>query len=246
LSTNELVQQIVKDERHARRLRAVREAEAGQARHDDVERGRVPIGRAAMGLGVGEHRDDFQKACERVGPAMDQQKRDGVAALAPLMNEMKPDAVDIRAEVGEAVQILFLSPPVEVAPPIGAERCEIRRVRPAIPIGLRPSRGETGSGEALAQILKNGIRHLDAKRLDCHIASAAVHVGHRLKGKRALGGRVAKSSRRIERMPEFLSPICSLEGARRRAPRIDRRKAHLVAAVDTCRASRGHSMSLVC
>ena len=93
-----------------------REGEAGQRRDDDIE---GVLGIAAMRSRVGQRHDDVLEVPERPGPSVVQDNGNGLGSLAAHMNEMDRHAVDLCAELREAVDLRFLRAPVETVLPVG-------------------------------------------------------------------------------------------------------------------------------
>src|SRR5438128_628165 len=110
---------------------SIRVAIARKRGYQDVETvARV----SSMSSGIGQQRYDLQHLRKRTRPAMNKDQRNGIRSFAFLMNEMKPEALDRRAEMAELVQPGFLQPPIKPLAPIHNEFHEITEIR-----ALRPS-----------------------------------------------------------------------------------------------------------
>src|SRR5215216_1652340 len=86
-------------------LGAVGESVAGQGWDDHVE----GVGRISpIAFGVGQQWDDLRELNEGARPAVGKDQRHGAISLAAFVDEVQSKAVDLGAEVGEAVELLLL------------------------------------------------------------------------------------------------------------------------------------------
>jgi hypothetical protein len=132
------------------------EEEPGQRRDDYVEL----VGQQLSG---GQH---FQEA---PWPPVrhDERQRSRLARTQP--HEVNAPAARHRDMVRKLIERGFRGPPVEPAAPVLHQLTQVPRIgtrRPAVTAG--PLGGEPGTVQPAAQILKDVIRHRDAKWLDRH------------------------------------------------------------------------------
>ena len=107
----------------------IREAKAWKTGDDHIE----GVGRIASVTGwIGEQGNELVEAIERVGPAMREQERQGVRPLAPLVNEVNTQAVDLRAKLRELVEFRLLHSPVEVMLPIAYQLLSEYTLKPLL------------------------------------------------------------------------------------------------------------------
>jgi hypothetical protein len=94
-------------------------------------------------------------------------------ALAALVDEVHANAVDVGAEVGEAIDRLFLLAPIKARQPVPDQVSQVRTIRPVIPAlvfdFVRPSRAL----EAVPQIIERLLRHPYLERFDTHQYTSA-------------------------------------------------------------------------
>ena len=67
---------------------------------------------------IGQHGNDLRKADERIGVAVGEDEGEWVVPLAELMDEVNAKAVHGGSEVREAIDGLFLAPPIEAGQPV--------------------------------------------------------------------------------------------------------------------------------
>jgi hypothetical protein len=148
------------------------EAEARQARHDDVERvGLVGIVRDR----VGQHSNHALETDERVGEAVREDEREWVRSAASLVNEMNTHAVDVGTEVRESIQRGFPPSPIEAQPPMLDEPMKKRRAGTGAPlVGVRV-RGPSCSRKTRLKIVECRLRDMDQIRFDAHRAPRFEH-----------------------------------------------------------------------
>src|SRR5262249_20202203 len=115
-----------------------------------------------------QQRKELQEADERIGPAMDQQDGQGGGACSLFVDEMEPRAVQVGAEMPEAVEIGLLLWPVEAVAPVVAQRSEIVRIRAIVPAGIVQAACPSCPAETLLEVVQHGLRHADLKRLNGH------------------------------------------------------------------------------
>src|SRR5262249_61970512 len=97
---------------HAQAWGARREAVPGQRWNHQVERWAVHPVRAR----IGEQWNEAEVLDEAAGPPVGQNERNAPPVSRPLVHEMDLDAVDLRPEVLEPVQLALPCAPVEVRP----------------------------------------------------------------------------------------------------------------------------------
>jgi hypothetical protein len=135
--------------RGARRLsdppRRVGEAVAGQRRDDH----RV----------VGQQRRRLDVAQERVGPAVQEQQREPVAA-GPV-HDVQP----VAAEVRQLVERRLAAAPVEAVGPVGHQLAQEGRVGAAIPADPFDDGRPAGPPQPILHIREHGVGHVDPERL---------------------------------------------------------------------------------
>jgi hypothetical protein len=102
-------------------------------------------------------------------------QRHGVLSLATLVDEVQPEAVDLDAEVGEAVEPFLLLSPVEAALPVPHQLAHVGEVRPVVPARTLYLVWPAGAGEAFVQVIEDLLRNPHLERLDVHVG-ALCHV----------------------------------------------------------------------
>src|SRR5262249_43002869 len=127
--------------RHTRLARPIREAVAGQRRHDEIE----SVGRiGAAGSRIGEQRDDFEKFEDRPGPSVSEKERQRIGSLAAYVEVVDVEAADAGSEIRKGIDSVFPLPPVELRTPVGDEILQVFERKPVVPAGLvdliRPTR----------------------------------------------------------------------------------------------------------
>jgi hypothetical protein len=174
--------EITDAEREAGRGRRVGEAEAGQARHDDVE----GVGGVGTVRGrIGEHRNQPPEADERIGKAVGEDDRKWIRAASALVNEMNTHAGDLGPEVCEPIQLRFLRSPVEAQLPVFDELVEKRRARAVAPLVDVRVHGPARPRQSCLKVIERRLRDMDrirfyahgAPRLDCRIGAGRVPPG---------------------------------------------------------------------
>ena len=138
----------------------------GDGGDDDVE---GVGGVAAVGGGVGEGPGDLIHLEVGAGPAVDEQQRERVGALAGKMGEVKAEAVDLGAEAGQAlVQHAFLNAPVVGAAPVLDQLADVGERRAVVPAYVRELVGKADAVEAAAQVVENAVGDVDGPRGERH------------------------------------------------------------------------------
>jgi hypothetical protein len=102
------------------------EAEAGQARNDQVE---GILGRTTVGFGVGERRDRVPELQNRAGPSVGEQQRAGTGHARLDVQEVDLQAVDGGRELAPAVQQRLGFAPVVLGAPVLHEPLHFRELR---------------------------------------------------------------------------------------------------------------------
>src|SRR5918998_290122 len=123
-----------------------RESVAGQRQDNDAE--------AAALTGVRKQVNDLVELPHRAWPAVEEQDRDGIIALSPLVDEVQIDALQGRAVLLEGVQLRLLRTPVVLVLPVGGELYHVREARPVAPLGARDLVRPARAVQALPQIGK--------------------------------------------------------------------------------------------
>ena len=139
-------------------IRLAAEAEAGDGGDHHIKAGRV---RAAMTRRVGERADQFEEFEHRAGPAMQQQKRHRVGALAAHMEEMQIDAIDRGEKLRLLIEPTLLRAPIEAGAPVIAQGFQIGGVRTIGPAGAGNGGGPAGLFEPALEIGKHVIADRD-------------------------------------------------------------------------------------
>ena len=152
-----------------------REPEAGQRRHDDVERvGRV----AAVGGRVGQRPDHLAPEPERPRPTVREDQRDRRWSVAGLADEVDGHAVDLDAMVVELVDGPLGRAPVKAVDPVVDELAQVARADPielVLVVGVaRP----TSVLQTPLEILERGVGHVDHERFERQLHCSAYHSNH--------------------------------------------------------------------
>ena len=138
-------------------------AEAGNRRHDDVERvGCI----AAVQRRVAQRPDRRQHLPDGAGPAVRHHEREGRTAPRSLMDEMEPLPFDRRHVVVEAVQLALVDAPVVLVAPVGDQLLEIRAVGAVRPRLARRIGRPARQVETVAQVVELLVGDTDLERLD--------------------------------------------------------------------------------
>ena len=106
------------------------------------------------------------------------------------MDEVNVEAVDVRLELVEAVELPLLFAPVVIVPPVRHQLAHVGQVGAVRPVRAFELVREAGVRQPRLQILEHGIRHVDRERHDG--VGAGVHPGAGVAG----GGRVAATAAR--------------------------------------------------
>ena len=150
---------------HAPVLSMVGEPEAGQGWRDHIE----GVGRIAAVAGwVGQQGNDLGHLEEATWPAVGDDQRYGIRALAFLVDEVDIQTVHLGLEVAEGVELGFLGAPVELSPPMLDQFFQVGQVAAVVPSGVGNLIGPAGVGQALLQVLQDTVFHGDGKRSDIH------------------------------------------------------------------------------
>ena len=147
----------------ARLGRSRREAEARQRRNHDVE---GVLGPAAVLRRIGERTDELDLLEDRARPAVRDDQRQRVRVAGADVDEVDVDAVDVRHELREGVQLRLGLAPVVVRAPVADELLELRQLRALRLIGDRFLVGPAGRREAPAEVGEIRLWHVDAERPD--------------------------------------------------------------------------------
>ena len=124
---------------------------AGQRRTDDVERvGRI----AAVGHRVGQRTDDVLELDDRSGPAVGEHQGHGVVDRRADVDEVDPDAVDGRSELGMAVEQGGPCRPVVAVGPVGAQGLDGAERYALGPVVDHFTGRPAGPSEAVAQVVQ--------------------------------------------------------------------------------------------
>jgi hypothetical protein len=84
------------------------------------------------------------------GGALDEQEWQRIRDQSAPVDDVEADAADRDAELVECVELRFLRPPVEAAPPVLDQAGHEVTVRPVPPAGARHLVGPAGAGQTLA------------------------------------------------------------------------------------------------
>ena len=144
-----------------------REAEAGDRRHDDVERRTVHR--------VGQGGRELGELDERRGVPVAQQQRCRVLVAGAHVQPVDRLAVDVGEELRQAVEPLLLGAPVEARAPVLRESSCVGHGGAALPAG-REVGGPAGAGEPVGQVVELRGRDRDLVRSDVH-GSSVLSVG---------------------------------------------------------------------
>lgn len=147
------------------------ETEPGQRRHDESER----VGWVAAVRGwVGQQRQELQVLAERAGPAVGQQQRQWVRTLPGRVHQVHKLAVEVRVQVGQAVQP-GLEPCAVEGPPVRQQlRERVSRHAPLPPLGV--SRRQPVVGEPLSQQVERLVIKQGSDRLDSEVAAHPMSI----------------------------------------------------------------------
>ncbi len=134
------------------------ESEAGQGGYEDVER----VGGVTAERGrVGERVDHLRPVPERPWPAVGEDQRDRVGAVAGLVHEVHRDTGDAHLVVLVGVDGGLGLAPVVVVPPVGDKITEIA-VRDAVgPVPIPLVQRRTGQCETGVQVIEDVVGHVD-------------------------------------------------------------------------------------
>ena len=149
-------------------------AEAGDGGDDDVE---GVGGIAAMGGGVGEGADEVEELEDGAGPAVRQDERVGIGAVAADVPEVDIDAVDLAEELGPGVERGLLGAPVVLVAPVVAKLANVGDVSAVVPAGVGNGVVPAGAVEAIAEVVEDGVGDVDAEGSWRHAVTIGRAVG---------------------------------------------------------------------
>ena len=116
-----------------------RDSKPGDCRRNDVEGGSGGV------RGRSELVHDSSELGRAAGPSVQQQQGASVGSVRFMVEKMQVVAVDRRRELGDRVQAVFLSAPVELIPPVVSEFLAVCHGHPRLPIvGIRRFRPHGG------------------------------------------------------------------------------------------------------
>lgn len=97
---------------------------------------------------------------------MQEDQRHGIAASAPLMNEMDAQTVDLRSEMGELVDGLFLRSPIEFRAPIVDQLAHVRQIGAVVPGGALHFVRPASACKTSLEVIQDCLGNLHRKRID--------------------------------------------------------------------------------
>jgi len=92
------------------------------------------FGLAAMGRRVCQRSNDLQKLDDRSGPSVRQDHRQSILVLRSDVNEVNPEAIDLRSKLREPIQCAFNSTPIVARAPVVSEGLRLGERYPLRPI----------------------------------------------------------------------------------------------------------------
>ena len=103
---------------------------------------------------------------DRAGPAVGHDQRQRVFVLGLDVDEVDVHAVDLGRELGQGIERGLERAPVVVGRPVARQLLDRRQLHALRPIGDELLAGQARRGEALAQVVEVGLRHLDVEGAD--------------------------------------------------------------------------------
>src|SRR3954468_177365 len=185
----------------ARLGRLVAPPVAWQGRHDTVEAGR------------GEQLECAEVLDDRAGPAVREHEGEGVRLRRTGVQEVDPETVDRRAELGDRIQSPLERTPVVAVCPVGAERLQLRERDTLVGLSLRvrPAGGAQPAPKVVQLVV------LDPQREALDRGRHRRHVG--FIGTPRRGQRMGSECRSLRR-PTAHHPRSPSPRARHLAPRL--------------------------
>ena len=147
------------------------EAKAGERRRHDRE---SVGGIAAEASGIGQARYEVHELEHRPGPTVHQQQGHRTRPVTRDVQKVEVIVGPRDPELREGVQPCFLRAPVERAAPVLDKAAKGVDARPVGPRVAGRGIGKAGAAEALAQIRKFGVRHVQGKGLRHRAPPAAI------------------------------------------------------------------------
>ncbi len=121
------------------------------------------LGAAAVLRRICERTDQLDLLEDGARPPVrdDERQRRGVARAD--VDEVDVEAVDIRRELRQGIELCFRLAPVVATAPVLNQLLHLRQLRPLRPIGDRFLVRPPGGAQALAKIIERRARDVDAK-----------------------------------------------------------------------------------
>ena len=104
---------------------------------------------------VAQRLDDLHHLGDRSGPAVKNEKRQGVRMIGTGVDEMDLLAIDVGGGVGPGVESSLGGPPVEPAGPVFAKLPEVAQIGAVVPAGAHDLIGPPGTGQPFSQVVQN-------------------------------------------------------------------------------------------
>ena len=141
------------------------EAKPRERRDHHIKRVR---GVAAVGSGVRQRPDQFEKLHDRTRPTVDQKQRKRVGTLSPDVDEVEVHAVHLAEELRVGVDCRLVSAPIVAVAPVVAEFADVLEVGAVVPPGIAELAGPAGMLEPCLQVIEDGLGDVDAVRPNFH------------------------------------------------------------------------------
>src|SRR4029077_20257314 len=137
--------------------RLVRKTKPGQGGDDNVE-GFFRL--AAMGRRVCQRTNDLQKLDDRSGPSMRQEDRQGILVLRSDVNEVDPEAINLRSKLRQPIQSALNSTPIVARAPVVSEGLRLGERYPLRPIRYGFLVRPPSVGKPLFEIVECPLRYV--------------------------------------------------------------------------------------
>ena len=122
--------------------------------------------RPAVGGRVGQGADGLEQLHDRAGPPVRHDQRQRIFVPRLHVDEVDPDAVDVRGELRQRVQPLLAAPPVVVRRPVPGELLDGRQLDTLRPIVDQLLAGQACDADAAAKVIQGVIWVSDIEGFD--------------------------------------------------------------------------------
>src|SRR5262249_52896565 len=141
-------------ENRSRFVGRIGKAVAGHIRHDHIE---YIFWLPAVGDGIRQHWNYFEKAAERIGITVGEKEWERARSLAALVDEVDAEAINIGTKVRKLVERGFVATPIVRLRPVFHKLAEVFGICACVPTDVSWMRRPTSSREAFVEICEDGV-----------------------------------------------------------------------------------------